>query len=511
MRRSNIKINRIIIFLCLLIFFSGMTSAKQLTVTKVIPNLDIKTGDSVSISLEFENPFNKSIPVTIQDNNVLGNNGLQIECYELKLTEKPHSGISYDFPIQAYSSGDFTLDQVTVTYTNPETGTQESVRSEPVKISIKPGQSTGQQQGITKIYNCGGISMQSTSISSSSSTSISISSGSQQAGQDNNPQPPASPGNIQQEAQDMQNIKQEMERQQKEQQQMENELKGRIENNSEFQKLNEELAKQGYAPAGQEIKPESNDTGNFDYRFKKGEESANISGRMNAGKMENIKEQSTEDIKKLMQYIESNETFRQMNRTLSEKGYNLSSRNIDLNTNISSFQYSYRDVHGRNASITGNLTNAGEIKDIILKELEPPFPYWIIALLLVLLSGIYLFTKYRNDEKPVEPLKESILIDPKEKALLMLEKAIDMFNNARQKEAYMEVSNAVRFYFKGTAGINELTSDEILRSIRGSKKDTYLQDVKECFMLCDLVKFAKYEPNEPDFNRVVEYARRIID
>lgn len=505
MKKSSI----IIIFLCLLILFSGTASAKQLTVKKVIPNTDIKTGDSVSISLEFDNPFNKSIPVTIQDNNVLGNNGLEIQCYEFTLSDKPHSGISYDLPIQAYSTGDFTLDPVTVTYANPETGTQESVGSEPVKISINQGSSTGQQQGITKIYSCGGVSMQSTSISSSSSTSISISSGNQQARQ-NNPQPIPSPENIQQSAQDMQNIKQEMERQQQEQQKMERELKERIENNNDFQKMKDELSKQGYAPTAQEIKPESNDTGNFDYSFKKGDESANISGRMNAGKMENIQKQSTEDIKKLMQYIESNETFRQMNKTLSEKGYNLSAKNIDLKTNISKFEYSYHDGLGKNASITGNVTNAGEIKDIMLKEPEPSFPYWILALLLVPLLGIYLFNKFRNKEKPVEPMRENIFIDPKEKALLMLEKAVDMFNNERHKEAYVEVSNALRFYFKGTAGIDELTSEEILRNIRRSKDEEYLQDVRECFMLCDLVKFAKYEPNMRDFNRVVEYARSII-
>jgi len=510
MKKSN-RINLLIIFLCLLLLFSGTASAKQLTVKKVIPNTDIQTGDSVSISLEFDNPFNTPIPVTIQDNNVLGNNGLQIECYEFTLSEKPHSGISYDFPIQAYSSGDFTLDQVTVTYTNPETGTQESVRSEPVKISIKQGTSTGQQQGITKIYNCGGISMQSTSISSSGSTSISISSGSQQAGQNINPKPSDSPENIQQSAQDMQNIKQEMEKQKQEQENMEKELKERIENNSEFKKLKEQLENHGYAPAGQEIKPQSNDTGNFDYRFKKGEESANISGRMNAGKMENIREQNTEDIKKVMQYIESNETFRQMNRNLSDKGYNLSSRNIDRKTNISSFKYSYRDGQGKNASITGNVTDAGEIKDIMLKEPEPSFPYWILALLLVPLLGIYLFKKFKDKEKPVEPMREIIFIDPKENAFLMLENAIDLFNNGMQKEAYMEASNAVRFYFKGTAGIHELTSDEIVRSIRESKDETYLRDVTECFMLCDRVKFAQYEPDAQDFKRVVEHARRIIE
>jgi len=508
MKRSKI----VLILLCFLILFPGIASAKQLIVKKVT-NTDITTGDSVNITLEFENPFNKSIPIKIQDNNILGNNGLEIQCYEYALPDKPHTGVSYDFPIQAYSAGEFTLDPATVTYTNPETGTEESVKSGPVKVSITQGQITGQQQGITRIYNCGGVSMQSTSISSSSSsssTSISISSGNQQAGQNNNPQPSGSPENIQQSAQDMQNIKQEMERQKQEQQNMQNELKKKIENNSDFRKLNEELQKQGYAPADQEIKPESNDTGNFSYRYKKGEESANISGRMNAGNMENITKQSTEDIKKLEQYIESNETFMQMNKTLSDKGYNLTDKNIDLKTNISSFEYSYGDKQGKNASITGNVTNTGEIKDISLKEPEPSFPYWILAILFMPLLGIYLYSKLRNNSKPVEPVKEIIYIDPKKNALSMLEKAVEMFNNGMQREAYIEASHAVRSYFKATSGMNELTSDEIIKNIRGSKDEGYARDVRECFMLCDLVKFAKYEPNAEDFNRVVEYARRII-
>lgn len=505
MKRSKI----VTISICLIIIFSGIASAKQLSVKKIVGNTDISTGDGVNISLEFENPFNKSIPVKIQDNNILGNNGLEIQCFEYDLPDRPLTKVAYDFPIQAYSSGEFTLDPATVTYTNPETGTQESVKTQPVKIVIKQGQVTGQQQGVTQIYQCGGVSMRSTSISSSSSSSISISSG--QANQNTNPQPADSPENIQQGAQDMQNIKQQMERQQQDQQKMGEELKRRIENNSDFQKLNEELQKQGYAPDGQQIKPESNDTGNFDYGFKKGQETANISGRMDSGKMENISKQSTEDLKKLEQYIESNETFRQMQNTLSGKGYNLSGKNIDIEPNISSFQYLYSDQQGRNASINGNVTNTGEIKDIALKEPERPFPYWIIVLLLMLLPGIYLYNKFRNNSKPVEPVAiETIHIDPKENALLLLEKAIRMFNSGMQREAYVEASNAVKSYFKGSSGIQELTSDEIIRSIRGSKDEGYVEDVRDCFMLCDLVKFAKYEPNQEDFNRVAELARRII-
>ncbi|MDL5504147.1 MAG: hypothetical protein QSU88_13130, partial [Candidatus Methanoperedens sp.] len=149
--------------------------------------------------------------------------------------------------------------------------------------------------------------------------------------------------------------------------------------------------------------------------------------------------------------------------------------------NISSFEYSYDDKQGRNASITGNVTNTGEIKDISLKEPEPSFPYWIFAVLLVPLLGIYLYSKFRNNTKPVEPepIKKIIYIDPKKNALLMLEKAIDMFNNDMQREAYVEASHAVRSYFKGTSGMNELTSDEIIKNIRGSKDEGYVRDVRE--------------------------------
>ncbi len=511
------KLKALCICMCLLLIFSGAASAKQLSVKKIVQNTDIKTGDSVNISLEFANPFNKPVPVTIQDNNVLGNNGLEIQCYQYTLPDNPDTTVSYDFPIQAFSAGDFTLDSASVTYENPDTGSQETIKSEPVKISIKQGASSGQQQGVTSIYNCNGVSMRSTSYSSSGSTSISISSGqipqnNQIGGQNQQPgQNQQSPGNIQQTASDMQNLRDQMNRQQQNYQNMQNELRSRIENNSDFKRMEEELEKQGYALTNQSIKPESNDTGDFEYQFNKDNGSANISGRMNAGKMESINKQSTEDIKKIQKYIESNGTFQRMQKELIDKGYNLSSKNIDIKSNISSFEYSYNNSQDRAASITGNVTDAGEIKDIFLNEPEQPLPYWLLIFLAVPLIGMYVYKKYWNNSKiPAAESVPEVHIDPKEEALARLEKAVGLFNNGLQREAYVEASSAVRTYLRGMLGVNELTSDEILKSIRGSKDEKYIEDVRHCFMYCDLVKFAKYEPNSEDFNKVVEHAKRII-
>ncbi len=497
------------ICVCVLIIFSGTTSAKQLSVNKIVPNMDIKTGDSVAIALEFNNPFNVSIPITIQDNNILGSNGLDIQCYEYILPDKPGMTLSYDFPIQAFSAGDFTLDPASVTYTNPDTGAQETVRSQPMPISIKQGASSGQQQGVTTIYNCKGVSMRSTSYSSTGGTSISISSGQQQT---NRPSQPAQ-DKVQQAASDMQNLKDEMNSQQQNYQNMQNELRNRVENNSEFKNMKEELEKKGYSQQQADIKPESGDSGTFEYGFTKDNDTSTISGRMNNSRMESINKQSSEDIRKLQEFIESNSTFQQMQRRLSDKGFNLSEKGIDFKPNISSFDYRFSDQHGRNASISGNITNNGTINDISLKEPEEPLPYWMLIFLILPLIGIYLYRKYGNKKnKNIIPddVPLHVKVDHRKEALARLDNAVKMFQDGMKKEAYSEASIAVRIYLKGRLGISEFTSEEILKEVRGSGDQGYLEDIEHCLALCDLVKFAKYEPDPEDFNKAVGYAKRVL-
>ncbi len=351
--------------------------------------------------------------------------------------------------------------------------------------------------------------MRSTSYSSGGGTSISISSGQQQA---NRPPQPAQ-DNVQQTASDMQNLKDEMNSQQQNYQNMQSVLRNRIENNSEFKNMKEELEKNGYSQQQADIKPESGDSGTFDYGFRKDNETATISGRMNNSRMENISKQSSEDIRTLQQFIESNSTFQQIQRTLSDKRYNLSEKRIDLKPNISGFDYRFSDQQGRNASISGNITNNGTINDVSLKELEEPFPYWMLIFLILPLLGIYLYGKYGKkknekiipDEKPL-PVK----VDHRNEALARLDNAVKMFHDGMQKEAYSEASLAVRIYLKGSLGINEFTSEEILKAVRGSEDQGHLEDIEHCLSLCDLVKFAKYEPDPEDFNKAVEYAKRVL-
>ena len=494
--------------MCVLIILSGIASAKQLSVKKIVQSMDIKTGESVTIALEFNNPFNVSIPITIQDDNILGSNGLEIQCYEYTLPDKSGMTLSYDFPIQAFSAGDFTLDPASVTYTNPETGALETVKSQPLPISIKQGASSGQQQGVTTIYNCKGVRMQTTSYSSSGSTSISINSGQQQTNMPSH----QTQDNVQQTASDMENLKDEMNRQQQDYQNKQNDLRGKIENNSEFKGMKEELENQGYSQQQADIKPETGDSGTFEYGFKKDNETGTISGRMNNSLMESINKQSTEDIRKLQQFIESNKTFQKMQETLSDRGFNISERRIDLKPNISSFDYRFIDQNGRNVSIYGNITYNGTINDISLKEPEEPLPYWMLIFLILPILGILLYRKYGKKNGKILPAEEPlpVKVDHRKEALDRLDNAVKFFNDGMQKEAYSEVSIAVRLYLKGRLRISEFTSEEILKAVRRSGDKDHLEDIKQCLSLCDLVKFAKYEPIPEDFNKAVEHAKKII-
>jgi hypothetical protein len=157
------------------------------------------------------------------------------------------------------------------------------------------------------------------------------------------------------------------------------------------------------------------------------------------------------------------------------------------------------------------VTPEGIIQDIVLKEPEESMPYWMLIFFILPVMGVYLYKRYRKN--PVSPSYEpsvSDQVNPAEEALARLENAVRMFNSGLEKEAYSEISGAVRIYYRGKLGIHELTSEEILDTVRGSKDKDHMEEIRQCFKLCDLVKFAKYEPNPEDFNKAVEYAKRII-
>jgi len=95
------------------------------------------------------------------------------------------------------------------------------------------------------------------------------------------------------------------------------------------------------------------------------------------------------------------------------------------------------------------------------------------------------------------------------KAMEMLAESTDLFERGEGKEAYIKVSEAVRFYFSHRfGGSRELTSAETVRLMKTS--DQNFLKVKECLDRCGLVEFARLQPDAADFWDVVEVAEGLI-
>ena len=278
--------------LMFLLSVSTAHATKTLQVEKYVDKQDIKVGDDVKVLLKFRNPFGKDIPVRIVDKNVFGNNGIDVQCLEYNIPAQEETVFGYD-PIKPFSPGKYTLEPAEVTYMNPETGKEETVKSNALEIEVKGQAQQGQAQGITTIYRCNGVSMQSTSYSSSgSSFSIQIGSSGMQQFQMPHQTPQTSPQSRVQNNQLNQNtnaLKKEMERQLEEQRRMREEFQQNLAQNPEFQKRHQELLKRGYELKNASLNPMTNNTGIFELSYQKPNgETAIMKGEMRNGKIKEL-------------------------------------------------------------------------------------------------------------------------------------------------------------------------------------------------------------------------------
>ncbi len=523
MRRISLPLFLLLALLAFSLLPAGVSGAR-LTVEKDVKSRDISVGDNIDIVLKFSNPFGKPVHIRIQDKNVIAGNGLDIQCYEYTLPPDRESAVSYSQPITAFQPGDFTLGKAAITYTDPETGSEEKVWSNELKLTVRQSQNQQnlQQQGITTVYQCGGMSMTSTSYSSSgSSTSIQISSGfGQQFGQSGQQpgQGARNPGSIQQQEQDMGLLKQQMQEQMQQQEQNKKELESIINQSRGFQRLQEELMKQGYVPYSKSVSPESASSGSFGYTYRNSKgESARISGRIENSTVRDLRKWSREDAERLAMLLENSTRFRRLHNMLVSQGYNITSKSFsEPEGNVSDFDYSYTKPQS-SREIAGNITFTGDILSIGISGGESS-PLWMLAavalLVLLALLGVLLYKRKRFLEKKAaadKPAKPEKPFDFRKEALKRIDQAEHLFSEGRMKEAYTKISDGVRIYFKYvlSSGKTEMTSTDILGELKKQGGKCY-DEARDCFEICDLVKFARYRPNKRDFRKAAAAGRKVI-
>lgn len=136
---------------------------------------------------------------------------------------------------------------------------------------------------------------------------------------------------------------------------------------------------------------------------------------------------------------------------------------------------------------------------LIFAEIKE-YVYWGAAIAATLAVIIYLIIKYiRRRNGRIGPRR---LIPPHIVAIRALEKlhSRKLWQNGKHKEYYSQLADIVRIYIESRYNISamEMTSDQILDSVRNVNDERLRAKLRELFGLSDLVKFAKMTPSPDD-------------
>lgn len=479
--------------LLIMVLLSSVASA-QLTVEKSLQNDTVQAGDDVKILLEFKNGFSEDLPIEIQDTNIFGNNGVQIECLEYMLPAGQTTVLGYE-PITAYKAGGYELDPATVSYTNPETGKEESVTSNSLSLEIGEGASGIDAEGITKVYQCNGVrSVQRSSVSGSS---MSVSVGSQGQMQQAMDQQMNRLSNNQMD-QDAGALKSQMQEEIQEKEQMERTLRDKVENSDEFERMEDELLQQGYSRTGSRVDPQSGSSGDFSYEYESQGKEASLEGEMDDGRIQSITQSTQGQPEDLRKILNTSEEFREADQDLRSKGMEPASTILRRQDNTTHAELLYSSDQA-NATIRAVIVNE-TVQDISVQEDSSSWWIWLVIFALIAIILSYLGLRKPSQEPP-KPKPA----DPRKEALGMLDEAAELYGEGKHKEAFAEVSYAVRFYTRHLAGIDhELTNTECVDVLKHPK------DVKRCLATCSMVEFARQEPGKKEFDKALQAAEKFV-
>jgi hypothetical protein len=136
---------------------------------------------------------------------------------------------------------------------------------------------------------------------------------------------------------------------------------------------------------------------------------------------------------------------------------------------------------------------------------------WILlALLAVAIIGYVVWKKYFRKEPPAVP---QIIIPPHDKARKSLQDAYGLID--QPQPFCFAVSGAVRVYLEERFNFHapDRTTEEFLRELGNSNilLPDQKQSLGEFLSICDMVKFARYEPGREELKALFDSANRLID
>ncbi len=238
--------------------------------------------------------------------------------------------------------------------------------------------------------------------------------------------------------------------------------------------------------------------------------------------MKNLNSTTPEDKKKAMETLEKNPDFQKLSKQLKKEGFKQEKSEVQKSGDKTNAQVQYKNDKGEKANIKAEMEK-DQVKKVELEKKEQPGEkpaakksrtlLWLLIAAALLAAAAYLvYLKYRK--KPVAETGETkrrreVHLDYVEQSQKLLEEARRLFGENKYKDAYGEAGRALRFFLTHKNGIvREMTKDEIIKQLK--KTGHTNGGVKECFDLCSLVEFAKYQANREDFDKIMEIAEKTI-
>src|SRR4051812_48765397 len=173
------------------------------------------------------------------------------------------------------------------------------------------------------------------------------------------------------------------------------------------------------------------------------------------------------------------------------------------------------------AATTNLIPKAGAASGAVtneLRDIRPPWEIptgwalvgWVPGILAIMVAAFFAWRYWRKRQ---EKLAVIPVIPPHVRAKQRLKEALDLIGQPR--EFCTAVSDTIRSYLEERFNFHapERTTEEFLYELRETNLLTPEQKdgLGEFLKRCDLVKFARYEPHEPELRDLHESALRLVD
>jgi hypothetical protein len=320
-------------------------------------------------------------------------------------------------------------------------------------------------------------------------------------------------------SQDSNALKHQLEKQVHKQEQVKNEFERKLFSNNDFLNKHQKLLQDGYTINNSDLHPVTNDTGTFNIKYNNTNGKwATLQGSVKNGTLAQINEQTQVEQDKLLGYLKQNTQYQQFNSKLLKGGFSPTNTTFLARTNQTDIILKYANNKLENASITAKFLN-DNLKQVTLKGGNSSqfylIPLLIFIAIMASVASVYIVIKKINkNNKPF--VNSSLSSKPKTLDYVigskkLITEAIEHHDRGQYKEAFEIAGKSLRIFLNGDAGIKkEITNQELVQLIQNNNKYP-LDDIRYCFKITDLVKFAKFEPAESDFRKIISLYEKLTN